>query len=89
MIQKIVAIGDLGLLGTLENSFKLIDCVVFLENYDHGYSRIKAEQPQLVFVCINGDLESNPKWMQVLSMLKLDRETRDIPLLTFTANAQT
>jgi PleD family two-component response regulator len=55
--------------------------VVFVESNEHAYSQIKRVQPNLVILCVRiEDLEG----FQVLSMLKLDEETREIPVLTYT-----
>jgi PleD family two-component response regulator len=55
--------------------------VVFVENNSHAYSQIKRVQPNLVILCVRiEDLDG----FQVLSMLKLDTETREIPVLTYT-----
>ena len=57
--------------------------VVFIESVGHAYSHIKRVQPNLVILCVNfDDIDA----LQVLSMLKLDEETRDIPVLTYTAD---
>jgi two-component system phosphate regulon response regulator PhoB len=55
--------------------------VVFVESSQHAYSQIKRVQPNLVILCVQVD---DPSGFQVLSMLKLDAETRDIPVLTYT-----
>jgi PleD family two-component response regulator len=55
--------------------------VVFVESSDHAYSQIKRVQPNLVILCVRID-EMNG--LHVLSMLKLDAETRHIPVLTYT-----
>ncbi len=55
--------------------------VVFVESSQHAYSQIKRVQPNLVILCVQID---DPSGFQVLSMLKLDEETRDIPILTYT-----
>jgi CheY-like chemotaxis protein len=55
--------------------------VVFVESNAHAYSQIKRVQPNLVIVCVRID---NLESFQVLSMLKLDDETREIPVLTYT-----
>src|SRR4051812_22454335 len=55
--------------------------VVFVESSDHAYSQIKRVQPNLVILCVRID-EMNG--LHVLSMLKLDVETRHIPVLTYT-----
>jgi PleD family two-component response regulator len=55
--------------------------VVFVESSEHAYSHIKRIQPNLVVLCMRIE-----EWegFQVLSMLKLDAETRAIPVLTYT-----
>jgi PleD family two-component response regulator len=55
--------------------------VVFVESSEHAYSHIKRVQPNLVVLCMSLD---DPEGFQVLSMLKLDAETREIPVLTYT-----
>src|SRR5881409_2767899 len=55
--------------------------VVFVESSAHAYSQIKRVQPNLVILCVRID---DAEGFQVLSMLKLDEETRDIPILTYT-----
>ena len=55
--------------------------VVFVESIAHAYSHIKRVQPDLVILCVHFD---EIDALQVLSMLKLDEETRAIPVLTYT-----
>jgi len=55
--------------------------VVFVESSQHAYSQIKRVQPNLVVLCVRID---DADGFQVLSMLKLDAETREIPVLTYT-----
>jgi CheY-like chemotaxis protein len=55
--------------------------VVFVESSRHAYSQIKRVQPNLVILCMH--IEDSDGF-QVLSMLKLDPETRGIPVLTYT-----
>ena len=55
--------------------------VVFVESSEHAYSQIKRVQPNLVVLCVRMDEGDG---FQVLSMLKLDAETREIPVLTYT-----
>jgi CheY-like chemotaxis protein len=55
--------------------------VVFIESVAHAYSHIKRLQPHLIIVCVR--LEQ-PEGFQVLSMLALDKDTRQIPVLTYT-----
>ena len=55
--------------------------IVFVESSAHAYSQIKRVKPNLVILCVRiEDLDG----FQVLSMLKLDKETRAIPVLTYT-----
>lgn len=55
--------------------------VVFVESTEHAYSHIKRLTPHLVIVCLDiDDLDG----FQVLSMLKLDDETKFIPVVTCT-----
>ena len=56
--------------------------VVFAESSEHAYSQIKRTQPNLVILCVRID---DADGFQVLSMLKLDEETRGIPVLTYTS----
>jgi CheY-like chemotaxis protein len=55
--------------------------VVFVESSEHAYSQIKRVQPNLVILCVR---IAEADGFQVLSMLKLDPETREIPVLTYT-----
>lgn len=55
--------------------------VVFVESSQHAYSQIKRVQPNLVILCVHVD---DPSGFQVLSMLKLDPDTSEIPILTYT-----
>ncbi len=54
--------------------------VVFVESSTHAYSQIKRVRPDLVILCVRVDDTAS---LQVLSMLKLDADTRDIPVLTY------
>jgi PleD family two-component response regulator len=56
--------------------------VVFVESTQHAYSQVKRVQPNLVILCVSID---DAEGFQVLSMLKLDDETREIPVLTYAA----
>jgi PleD family two-component response regulator len=54
--------------------------VVFVESSERAYSQIKRVQPNLVILCVRiEDMDG----FQVLSMLKLDDETRNIPVMTY------
>ncbi len=83
--QKVVVVnGSHELLQRLEF---LLDAghydIVFAANLDHAYSEIKKTRPDLVILCLALD---DPVGFQVLSMLKLDADTTDIPLLTCTTD---
>jgi CheY-like chemotaxis protein len=54
--------------------------VVFVESTEHAYSQIKRVVPDLVIMCVQID---DVNVFQVLSMLKLDADTRDIPVVTY------
>ena len=54
--------------------------VVFVESTAHAYSQIKRVRPDLVILCVRMD---QAEALHVLSMLKLDPDTRDIPTLTY------
>jgi PleD family two-component response regulator len=59
--------------------------VVFVESTEHAYSHIKRLTPHLIIVCLDiDDLDG----FQVLSMLKLDSETRSIPVVTCTVSSE-
>ena len=85
--QKVAIInGSAEVLGLLET---VLDAghydVVFVESSAHAYSQIKRARPDLVILCVrmqDGD------GLQVLSMLKLDAETRDIPVLTYATEGE-
>ena len=53
--------------------------VVFVESNAHAYSHIKREKPSLIILCLDIHEQAG---FQVLSMLKIDADTRAIPLLT-------
>jgi PleD family two-component response regulator len=81
-IQKVVIVnGNPKILELLETVLEAGHYdVVFVESNEHAYSQIKRVQPNLVILCVGvEDLEG----FQVLSMLKLDDDTRDIPVLTY------
>lgn len=81
-IQKVVVVnGNTEVLGMLE---AVLDAgrydMVFVESSDHAYSQIKKVLPNLVILCARIE---NLEGFQLLTMLKLDTETRDIPVLTY------
>ncbi len=53
--------------------------VVLVADIDRAYSQIKQNRPDMVVVCLGLD---DPVGFQILSMLKLDEDTKDIPVLT-------
>ena len=59
--------------------------VVFVESTEHAYSHIKRLTPHLIIVCL--DIEDMDGF-QVLSMLKLDADTKDIPVVTCTVTTE-
>ena len=82
-VQKVVVVdGSTEVLGMLEG---VLDAgrydMVFVESSDHAYSQIKKVLPNLVIVCARIEQIQS---FQLLTMLKLDAETRDIPVLTYT-----
>jgi PleD family two-component response regulator len=82
-VQKVVVVnGNTEVLGLLET---VLDAgrydMVFVESSDRAYTQIKKVLPNLVILCARiEDLEG----FQLLTMLKLDDETRNIPVLTYT-----
>jgi CheY-like chemotaxis protein len=59
--------------------------VVFVESVAHAYSQVKRLQPDLVILCAHIDDGDS---LQVLSMLRLDQDTRSIPVLTYTTDQE-
>jgi len=57
--------------------------LMFAEAGHHAYSIIKREQPDLIVLTVQIDEMDG---FRLLSMLKLDAETRDIPIVTLTAD---
>jgi PleD family two-component response regulator len=81
--QKVVVVnGSSEMLELLES---VLDAghydIVFVAETEHAYSQIKRNRPNLVILCVGID---DPLGFQVLSMLKLDRDTAAIPVLTYT-----
>lgn len=82
-VQKVVVVnGNTEVLGMLET---VLDAgrydMVFVESSDRAYSQIKRVLPHLVILCARiEDLDG----FQLLTMLKLDADTRSIPVLTYT-----
>ena len=86
-VQKVVVVnGNAEVLSMLET---VLDAgrydMVFVESSDHAYSSIRKVRPNLVILCTRvEDLEG----FQLLTMLKLDDMTRDIPVLTYTTESE-
>jgi CheY-like chemotaxis protein len=85
-VQKVVVVnGNTEVLGMLES---VLDAgrydMVFVESGERAYSNIKQVLPNLVILCTRVD-ELNG--FQLLTMLKLDPQTRDIPVLTYTTES--
>ena len=81
--QKVVVVnGNTEVLGMLES---VLDAgrydMVFVESAEHAYSQIKKVLPNLVILCTRIERLDG---FQLLTMLKLDSQTRDIPVLTCT-----
>ena len=81
-VQKVVVVnGNTEVLGMLES---VLDAgrydMVFVESSARAYSRVRHVQPDLVIVCMRMD---DTEVFQLLSMLKLDEETRNIPVVTY------
>lgn len=82
-VQKVVIVnGNADVIGMLE---AVLDAgrydMVFVESANHAYSNIKKLQPNLVILCTSID---DVAAFQLLTMLKMDVETRDVPVLTYT-----
>jgi PleD family two-component response regulator len=86
-VQKVVVVnGNAEVLSMLET---VLDAgrydVVFVETSDHAYSSIRKVRPDLVILCTRvEDLDG----FQLLTMLKLDDVTRNIPVLTYTTESE-
>ena len=81
--QKVVVVnGNTEVLGMLET---VLDAgrydMVFVESGEHAYSQVKKVLPNLVILCTRIEQLDG---FQLLTMLKLDPETRNIPVLTYT-----
>src|ERR1043165_9555263 len=86
-VQKVVVVnGNTEVLGMLET---VLDAgrydMVFVESGDRAYSQIKKVIPNLVILCTKIE---EPDGFQLLTMLKLDSDTRDIPVLTYTTECE-
>ena len=86
-LQKVVVVnGSPEILEMLET---VLDAgrydMVFVESSGRAYSRVRHVQPDLVIVCMRID---DVEVFQLLSMLKLDAETRRIPVVTYTTHSE-
>ena len=86
-VQKVVVVnGNTEVLGMLET---VLDAgrydMVFVESSDRAYSQIKKVVPNLVILCTGIE---ELQGFQLLTMLKLDAETKDIPILTYTTECE-
>jgi CheY-like chemotaxis protein len=85
--QKVVVVnGNTEVLGMLET---VLDAgrydMVFVESGSRAYSQIKKVQPNLVILCTRiEELDG----FQLLTMLKLDPETKHVPVLTYTTECE-
>jgi CheY-like chemotaxis protein len=82
-VQKVVVVnGSPDVLGVFES---VLDAgrydMVFVEPGERAYSQIKRVSPQLVILCTRIERLDG---FQLLTMLKLDPDTCDIPVLTYT-----
>ena len=59
--------------------------MVFVESGDRAYSQIKKVLPNLVILCTRID---ELHGFQLLTMLKLDPDTREVPVLTYTTECE-
>jgi CheY-like chemotaxis protein len=86
-LQKVVVVnGSPEILEMLET---VLDAgrydMVFVESSTRAYSRVRNVQPDLVIVCMRID---DVEVFQLLSMLKLDADTRRIPVVTYTTHLE-
>ena len=86
-VQKVVVVnGNTEVLGMLET---VLDAgrydMVFVESGEHAYSQVKKVLPNLVILCTRIEQLDG---FQLLTMLKLDAETQDIPVLTYTTECE-
>ncbi|MGH7488607.1 MAG: response regulator [bacterium] len=87
LVQKVVIVnGNAAILDMVETALEAGHYdVVFVESSRHAYSQIKRVQPNLVILCLQVD---DMEGFHVLSMLKLDDDTRAIPVLTYTTQQE-
>jgi len=56
--------------------------VVFIESIDRAYSQIRQSAPQVVVLCLDVD---DAAGFEILTMLRLDSTTSEIPIITYVA----
>jgi len=84
--QVVVINGDAAVMSTLETSLDPGRYeMVFVESYAYAYASIRRILPDLIILCASLD---EPAGFQLLTMIKLDPLTRDIPVLTYTDEGQ-
>jgi len=86
-VQKVVVVnGNTDVLGMLES---VLDAgrydMVFVEPGERAYSQIKKVLPNLVILCTRIERLDG---FQILTMLKLDPDTCNIPVLTYTTESE-
>ena len=81
-VRNVVIVSKRGAQDVLETVLDAGDYdVVIVEGIANAYSRIKHVMPSMVVVCLTvDDLDG----FHLLSMLKLDRQTARIPVVTYT-----
>jgi CheY-like chemotaxis protein len=80
--QVVVINGDAAVMSTLEASLDPGRYeMVFVDSYAYAYASVRRMLPDLIILCTSLDEASG---FQLLTMLKLDPLTRDIPVLTYT-----
>jgi two-component system phosphate regulon response regulator PhoB len=82
-VQRVVVVnGNTDVMELLEG---MLDAgrydMVFVESSERAYTRIKQTRPNLIILCTRIDRLDG---FQLLTMLKLDTDTCDIPVLTYT-----
>ncbi len=80
--QTVVVVdGTADVVGMIENVLDAGRYDMVFVNAEDGYSQVKKVLPNLVILCTRIEAMDG---FQLLTMLKLDADTRDIPVLTYT-----
>ncbi|MBI3492618.1 MAG: hypothetical protein HY047_12695 [Acidobacteria bacterium] len=84
-VQKVAVVnGNRDVLQWLEPLLDGGRCaIMFVESTRRAYSDVRRLQPNLIILCLDMD---DIAGFHVLSMLKLDSQTREIPVVTFTTD---